>query len=166
MVAYFASVFSAAAPMWFLAYMANGIAAGAIIGLPEREMDVVVAQRHAGIWHVLCAVFQFGAAIAVFSILWFGAEADRFARLASRATGDWLDGWQELQTKLDHSRLVDEEGRVKCEDTFFSYQDHSPVRETDLKIDPLKTRTLTIDVTERKVALPVIVLTKWRNPPS
>jgi hypothetical protein len=79
-----ASTFSAAAAMSFLAYMANGIAAGAIIGLPGRELDVVVAQQHAVMWLSVCAVFQFGAAISLFSILRFGAEADRFVRFASR----------------------------------------------------------------------------------
>jgi hypothetical protein len=72
--------------------------------------------------------------------------------------GHWLDCWQDVQTRLDHCRLVDEEGRVKFEDTFFSYQDHSPIPETDLKIDPLKTRSLTIGVAGGNIALPVIFL--------
>jgi hypothetical protein len=79
-----ASAFSAAAAMSFLAYIANAVAAGAIIGLPGREVDVLVDQQHAHMWLSLCAVFQFGAAIALFSILRFGAEADRFVRFASR----------------------------------------------------------------------------------
>ena len=64
--------------------MANGIVSGALIGLPGREMDVAVAQHHAIVWLVVCAVFQFGVVIALFSLLRFGAEADRLVRLASR----------------------------------------------------------------------------------
>ena len=64
--------------------MANGIVAGALIGLPVRETDVAVAQHHAIVWLVVCAVFQFGVVIAFFSLLRFGKEADRLVRLASR----------------------------------------------------------------------------------
>ena len=83
-VACLAGAFSAAAALAYLAYVANGIAAGAIIGLPGREVDVAVAQHHAAVWLVMCAVFQFGVVIALFSLLRFGAEADRLVRIASR----------------------------------------------------------------------------------
>jgi hypothetical protein len=76
--------FSVASVFSFLAYMSNGIAAGAIIGLPGREMDVMIVQHRAAVWLVVCAVFQFGSVVALFSILRFGAEADRFVRYASR----------------------------------------------------------------------------------
>ena len=79
-----AGVFATVAALAYLAYLANGIAAGAIIGLPGREVDIAVAQHHAIVWLVLCAVFQFGVVIALFSLLRFGAEADRFVRFASR----------------------------------------------------------------------------------
>ena len=67
-----------------LAYLGNDVAAGAIIGLPGREVDVAVAQHHALVWLVMCAVFQFGGVIVLFSLLRFGAEADRLVRFASR----------------------------------------------------------------------------------
>jgi hypothetical protein len=73
-----AGAFSAAAALAYLAYMANGLAAGAIIGLPGREVDAAVAQHHA------IAVFQLGVVIALFSLLQFGAEANPLVRFASR----------------------------------------------------------------------------------
>jgi len=84
MVACLASTFSTVAALAYLFYMANGIAAGAIVGLPGRETDVAVAQHHAIVWLVVSAVFQFAVVIALFSLLRFGAEADRLVRLASR----------------------------------------------------------------------------------
>jgi hypothetical protein len=83
-VACLAGTFSTVAALAYLFYVANGVVAGAIIGLPGRGMDVAVAQHHAIVWLVVCAVFQFGVAIALFSLLRFGAEADRLVRLASR----------------------------------------------------------------------------------
>jgi hypothetical protein len=77
-VACLAGAFSAAAALAYLAYMANGLAAGAIIGLPGREVDAAVAQHHA------IAVFQLGVVIALFSLLQFGAEANPLVRFASR----------------------------------------------------------------------------------
>ena len=79
-----AGAFSTFAALAYLLYMANGIAAGAIIGLPGRETDVLVAQHHATVWLVVCAVFQLGVVIALFSLLRFGADADRLVRLSSR----------------------------------------------------------------------------------
>ena len=79
-----AGVFATSAALAYLAYMANGIAAGAIIGLPGREVDVAVAQHHAIVWLAMFAVFQSGVVIALFPLLRFGAEADRLVRLASR----------------------------------------------------------------------------------
>jgi len=38
--------------------MANGIVAGALIGLPSRVADVVAAQRHAGYWLYVAVGFQ------------------------------------------------------------------------------------------------------------
>ena len=83
-VACLAGAFSAAAALAYLAYMANGLAAGAIIGLPGREVDAAVAQHHAIVWLVMCAVFQLGVVIALFSLLQFGAEANPLVRFASR----------------------------------------------------------------------------------
>ena len=83
-VACLAGACSAAAALAYLAYVGNGVAAGAIIGLPGREVDVVVAQHHALVWLVMCAVFQFVVVVVLFSLLRFGAEADRLVRLASR----------------------------------------------------------------------------------
>ena len=86
-VACLGGAFSTVAALAYLFYMANGIVVGAISGLPGRETDVAVAQHHAIVWLVVCAVFQFGVVIALFSLLSllrFGAEAERLARFASR----------------------------------------------------------------------------------
>ena len=84
MIACLAAAFSLAAALAYLAYLGNGIAAGAIIGLPGREGDVTVAQHHAVGWLGISALFQFGVVIALFLLLRFGAEADRLVRFASR----------------------------------------------------------------------------------
>jgi hypothetical protein len=80
-----AGAFSVAAALAYLEYMGNGIAAGAIIGLPGREADVMVMQHHAVVWLGVCALFQFGVVIALSSSFRFGAETDRLVRLVSRA---------------------------------------------------------------------------------
>ena len=54
-VAFFASI--ATVYSYFCA-MANGIVAGALIGLPSRVADVVAAQRHAGYWLYVAVGFQ------------------------------------------------------------------------------------------------------------
>ena len=110
---------------------------------------------------------------AFLMVMWWGSRPPRRPKGVSSAGvflergvvpfklsthGDWLDCWQNVQTMLDDCRLVDEQGSVKFEGTFFSYRDHSPVGETDLKIDALQTRSLTIGVTEKNIALPVIFL--------
>ena len=48
---------SIAAAFAYLTYMGNGIAAGAIIGLPGREGDVAVAQHPAVVWLGISALF-------------------------------------------------------------------------------------------------------------
>ena len=80
MLACLAGAFSFAAALAHLAYVGNGIAAGAIIGLPGREGDVTAAQHHAVVWLGISALFQFGVVIALFWLLRFGAEADRLVR--------------------------------------------------------------------------------------
>jgi hypothetical protein len=84
MIACLAATFSFAAALAYLAYLGNGIAAGAIIGLPGREGDVTAAQHHAVVWLGISALFQFGVVIALFWLLRFGAEADRLVRFVSR----------------------------------------------------------------------------------
>ena len=85
MIACLAGAFSVAAALVYLEYMGNGIAAGAIIGLLGREADVAVMQHHAVAWLGVCALFQFGVVIALFSLFRFGAEADRLVLYVSRA---------------------------------------------------------------------------------
>src|SRR6476661_2486419 len=58
MIACLAAAFSFAAALAHLAYVGNGIAAGAIIGLPGREGDVTVAQHHAVVWLGISALFS------------------------------------------------------------------------------------------------------------
>ena len=45
--------------------MISGIVAGALIGLPSRVPDVVVAQRHARFWFYLALLFQLLVIIVV-----------------------------------------------------------------------------------------------------
>jgi hypothetical protein len=88
-----AGAFSAAAALAHLAYMANGIAAGAIIGLPGREGDVAVAQHHAVVWLVMCAVFQFGVVIDAYPEEFGQLSQDRpsLALLAKNRVSDNVD---------------------------------------------------------------------------
>jgi len=83
-VACLAVALSVAAALAYLAYMSNRIAAGAIIGLPGREADVALMQHHAGVSLVISALFQAGVVIVLFSLLRFGAEADRLVRWTAR----------------------------------------------------------------------------------
>jgi len=83
-VACLAVALSAAAALAYLASMSNGIAAGAIIGLPGREADVALMQHRAGVSLVISALFQAGVVIVRFSLLRFGAEADRLVRWTAR----------------------------------------------------------------------------------
>lgn len=85
MLACLAGAFSVEAALAYLEHMGNGLAAGAIIGLPGREAHVAVMQHPAVVWLGVCALFQFGVVIALFSLFRFGAEADRLVRFVSRA---------------------------------------------------------------------------------
>jgi hypothetical protein len=49
---------SAATVVSYLCAVANGIAAGALIGLPSRVADVIVVQRHAKYWSYVAIGFQ------------------------------------------------------------------------------------------------------------
>jgi hypothetical protein len=75
---------SAAASYTF--YVAQGIVVGALIGLPGRQGDVLLAQHNALYWLAAFAVLQVGLIIAIFSILQFGADATPFARFIGRGT--------------------------------------------------------------------------------
>ena len=79
------ATFATAAALAFLFYMANGIAVGALIGLPGRASEVAAAQHHAAIWLGISAVFQVGVVVGLFSMLRFGADADRIVRYVSRS---------------------------------------------------------------------------------
>ena len=51
---------AAASALAFFGYMAQGIAAGALIGLPGREQDVAQYQHQAMPWFVASLLFQVG----------------------------------------------------------------------------------------------------------
>ena len=60
LVAALALCLAAASAFAFFGYMAQGIAAGALIGLPGREQDVAQYQHQAMPWFVACFLFQVG----------------------------------------------------------------------------------------------------------
>ena len=70
----------------YLAYMANGVAAGELIG-PGTEVDVAISQHKGFVWLIVAAVSQSAVVIAFFSLLSLlrcGAENDRIIRWTSR----------------------------------------------------------------------------------
>jgi hypothetical protein len=82
-----AGAFSMAAALSYLAYMANGVAAGELTGLPGSDVDVAISQHQAVVWLVAAAVFQSAAVSAFFSLLSLlrvGAENDHIIRWTSR----------------------------------------------------------------------------------
>ena len=54
------------AALGFIVYVANGMVAGDLIGLPGREHDIAVAQHRSGVGLLSCALLQLGVAGALF----------------------------------------------------------------------------------------------------
>jgi hypothetical protein len=72
--------------------------------------------------------------------------------------GDWLDCWQDSRTNMDRCKLADENGAVKFEDVFVSYENRSPVAGKDLRINSERTRSLHMGVTGKDVSVPIVFL--------
>lgn len=53
----------------FIAYVANGMVAGDLIGLPGREHDIAVAQHRSSLGLLSCIFLQLITAAALFSYL-------------------------------------------------------------------------------------------------
>jgi hypothetical protein len=68
----------------YLLYMANGIAAGDMIGIAGLEQGVAAAQRYATFWLAAFWVLQAGVVVSVLSVLRFGAAAAPIARYGLR----------------------------------------------------------------------------------
>ena len=70
----------------YLFCMANGIAAGDMIGLPGREQDVITAQRWARFWFTtsVCSLGTSSVAAALATPIY--EEGSRVARFVARAT--------------------------------------------------------------------------------
>ena len=82
-----AGAFSITTVLAYMEFMGQGIAAGALIGLPGREADIAIIRHQADVWLAVAAVFQFAVVIALFSLLSllrFGSENDRVVRWTSR----------------------------------------------------------------------------------
>lgn len=67
------------AALGFMVYVANGVVAGALFGLPGREHDIVVAQHHATVGILSGVLLQLGVAGALFSYM--DRESYRVARI-------------------------------------------------------------------------------------
>ena len=67
-----------------LAYFANSIVVGALIGLPGREPDIAHAQRVAEVSIAMAALAQLGVVLLISSLLTIGAESPRIPRLIAR----------------------------------------------------------------------------------
>jgi hypothetical protein len=64
--------------------MANGIVVGDLIGLPGREQQIALAQHRASMGFAASAIFEMGAALAVFSLLKIGSDSDPLPRFVAR----------------------------------------------------------------------------------
>ena len=80
----FAIAMPVGAAVAYLLYMANGMAAGDMIGIAGLEQAVAASQRYAMFWFAAFWVLQAGVVISVFSLLRFGAEAAPPARYGFR----------------------------------------------------------------------------------
>ncbi len=77
--------FAAGVALLYSGYMGNGIAAGALIGLPGRESDVAIAQRNASYLFTAALLLQFGVAVVLYFLLDFAVDAARPTRFAVRS---------------------------------------------------------------------------------
>jgi hypothetical protein len=81
------TVFGAAvAAICYMAYMANGIAASALIGLRGREHDIASAQYKAGMLLFGSAIFEVGVILGFFSLLQIGTETGALPRFILRGS--------------------------------------------------------------------------------
>src|SRR5689334_19705638 len=77
-------VLASSAAIACFSYVGNGMAVGALIGLPGRSSDVAAAQKSATNALRAFWICQIGLAIVVFSLLRFGYDASPLARILAR----------------------------------------------------------------------------------
>jgi hypothetical protein len=76
--------FAAGAALCYFAYVANGMVAGALIGVKDREGDVALAQQHATYYVFAAALFQAAVAVILF-VLMRTMDAARSASISVRS---------------------------------------------------------------------------------
>ncbi len=69
----------------YLLYMANGMAAGDMMGIAGQEQHIATAQRYAGVWLSLFWTLQLGVVASTFLVLRIGNDATALVRYAGRA---------------------------------------------------------------------------------
>ncbi len=84
-LALFAGVGAALA---FIVYVANGIAAGDLIGVAGREHDIAIAQHRSRVGLLFCIVLQFVVAGGLFGLL--DREDDHAAPIVWAVLGSFL----------------------------------------------------------------------------
>ncbi len=75
---------SIASAFSYVAYMAQGIVVGALLGVPGRESDVAFAQHLAGKWLLGSVCFLTAAIFTITVALPFYADANRIPRTVAR----------------------------------------------------------------------------------
>lgn len=78
-------VLTGVAAFAFLAYVAQGVAIGSLIGLRGRGQDIATLQHHATLWLAAFVLIQIAAIAALASLLPFASEEKRGVRLAVRS---------------------------------------------------------------------------------
>lgn len=68
----------------YLLYMANGMAAGDMMGIAGQEKDIATAQRYAGEWLALYWALQLGVVVSTFLVLRIGKDATPLVRYMGR----------------------------------------------------------------------------------
>jgi hypothetical protein len=76
--------FSAASALAYLGYMGQGIAAGAVLGLPGREQDVAAYQRDAMHWLVASLLSQVGVVGSLLPLVRISPNDRPWASVAAR----------------------------------------------------------------------------------
>jgi hypothetical protein len=79
-----AALFSIACAFSYFFYMGQGIVVGALLGLPGREKDVVIAQHRAGDWFLASLVCLIISALTTTAALPLYPDASLVSRLIAR----------------------------------------------------------------------------------
>ena len=77
---------AAVAALCYMAYMANGMTAGDLIGLQGQERNIALAQHEAGMFLFGSGIVEVGVIIGFFSLLQIGTESEALPRFILRST--------------------------------------------------------------------------------